>query len=146
MSRSLNVYYCRYVRPWWSWTTQCWIEHFSSSTYSSHCPPTLFLYSSVSKATALASKATGDGHWFVRWAVSSCLERKSLFFSTVLKATRVKVDLHMIWFRASERKWKFKAGQSVFNSVRGAVTSLFCFGQEPVSSNTVFLSQVIHHY
>lgn len=31
-------------------------------TYSSHCPPTLFLYSSVSKATALASKATGDGH------------------------------------------------------------------------------------
>lgn len=100
--KSLNIYYCSYVHPWSNWTMQCWIQHVSSSTYSSHCPPTLFLYSSVSKATALASKATGDGHWFVRWAVSSCLERKSLFFSTVLKATRVKVDLNLIWFRVSE--------------------------------------------
>lgn len=62
-------------------------------TYSSHCPPTLFLYSSVSKATALASKATGDGHWFVKWAVSSCLERKSLFFSTVLFKNKKKLSL-----------------------------------------------------
>lgn len=62
-----------------------------SSTYSSHCPSVFFLYSSVSKATALASKATGDGHWLVRWAISSCLERKSLFFSTVLQETSCKV-------------------------------------------------------
>lgn len=62
-----------------------------SSTYSSHCPSVFLLYSSVSKATALASKATGDGHWLVRWAVSSCLERKSLFFSTVLEETSCKV-------------------------------------------------------
>lgn len=33
-----------------------------SATHSSHCPSVFFLYSSVSKATALASRATGDGH------------------------------------------------------------------------------------
>ncbi len=69
------------------WVNNKWVR---SSTYSSHCP-VLFLYSSVSKATALASKATGDGHWLVRWAVSSCLDRKSLFFSTVLKETASRV-------------------------------------------------------